>query len=121
MTSDVVDAPRSASAEHLRTEIAAALTEVMAQWDAWEVDASKRAGFLLGDFTEAMLAVFNGQVAETQWAVRRSGPHGSNDQSMPDEETARYFAAGETNAEYGYSSMLMRRRVGRWIEVTEDA
>lgn len=73
MTSEAVDAPRAASAEPLREEIAAALTEVMKQWDAREVDATKRAGFLLGDFIEAMVAVFESDAAARRVADLAEG------------------------------------------------
>jgi hypothetical protein len=61
-----------AVSERLRTEITAALTAVLAQWDEREVDATKRAGFLLGDFTEAMLDVFESKTAE-QYGVDIAG------------------------------------------------
>jgi hypothetical protein len=126
MTSDVVDAPRSASAEHLRTEIAAALTEVMAQWDAREVDATKRAGFLLGDFTDAACAVFEAEAADLrsegdeargyEWATRALDGTRSRWQ---DEACARKVAGRHPHL--GLDCREVRHFVGRWREVDATA
>lgn len=59
------------------------------------------------------------QGGETQWAVRRDGPHGSHIDPMPDEDTARCFAAASVNASLGYSNTLMRRLVGPWTEIDD--
>lgn len=71
----------------------------------------------LGDVGRLLAQIQGG---ETQWAVRRDGPHGSHIDPMPDEDTARCFAATSVNASLGYSNTLMRRLIGPWTEAPDD-
>lgn len=71
----------------------------------------------LGDVGRLLAQIQDG---ETQWAVRRDGPHGSHIDPMPDEDTARCFAATSVNASLGYSNTLMRRLIGPWTEAPDD-
>ena len=70
----------------------------------------------LGELAEELKAA---QAGEWEWAVRRSGPHGSHVDPMPDEDTARYFAASQVNAHLGYTNTVVRRRIGPWMEASE--
>lgn len=51
------------SATRLREAVSSALTAVIAAWDERDVPATKTAGFPLGDFTDAMLDVFESEAA----------------------------------------------------------